>query len=113
MKDVPDLCSVQRQGEKPSLCYHECPKTDSSHQPTSKHGKGKATADPGTTSENGDRQNGPWARGVISSQGEQMFTGLQQLVETADHVGLPEVILHSKFCSRLNQVTKPGIKHGT
>lgn len=42
-----------------------------------------------------------------------MFTGLQQLVEMGDHVGFTEVILPSKFCSKLSQATKPVIKRGT
>ena len=41
-----------------------------------------------------------------------MFTDLQQLVEMGDHVGFTEVILDSKFCSKLNQATKPVIKRG-
>lgn len=41
-----------------------------------------------------------------------MFTGLQQLVEMGDHQGFTEVIQHSKFCSKLNQATKPVIKRG-
>lgn len=32
-KAVPDLCSVQRHGEKPKLCYCKCPNTAKSHQP--------------------------------------------------------------------------------
>lgn len=37
-----------------------------------------------------------------------MFTGQQCSLET----GNTEVILHSKFCSKLNQATKPAIKCG-
>jgi len=41
-----------------------------------------------------------------------MFTSLQQLVEMENHEGSTEVILHSEFCSKLNQATKPVIKCG-
>lgn len=46
--------------------------------------------------------------GLVLNKREQMFTGLHWLVE----MGTTEVILHSKFCSKLNQATKPGIKCG-
>lgn len=108
-KDVRDL-STCRVGGK-ACGVQKCPSTNTGHQPMSnKHSKGKATADPGKME--GDKTSNAllhtWASRVGSNQGEQMFTRLQWLVE----MGTSEVILHSKFCSKLNQATKPAIKCG-
>lgn len=54
----------------------------------------------------------PWSThepvGLVVIKGEQMFTGLQWVLE----MGTTEVILHSKFCSKLNRATKTAIKCG-
>lgn len=92
MKDVPDLCSVQRHGEKPKLCYCKCPNTAKSHQPM-----GTARGTPLKILEKrhessqkqpvkmeGDNISNDLVH-VASRQGDQTFTGLQQLVELLNY----------------------------
>lgn len=123
MKDVPDLC---RGGGEAQLVLPRVPQqtADNSHQPMPKHGKGKTLqilekchkpSQKQPVKMEGDKTSNDLVReqvGVAGSQGGQTFTVLQQLVEMGDPEGFTEVILHSKFCSKLNQATKPVIKHG-
>lgn len=106
MKDVPDL-SVCRGGGKLVVSRSapaQTPDTSpwlstASRKPLQILGKWRETKHPMPCSTYE-------AVGLVVIKGEQMFTGLQWSVG----MGTTEVILYSKFCSKLNQATRSAIK---
>lgn len=102
---TPDFITAMKDVQRWGIAcgVQKCPSTNTRHQPMSKHSKQKATADPGKM-EGEKKTPGLMPRsihepvGLVLNKREQMFTGLHWLVE----MGTTEVILHSKFCSKLN-----------